>query len=173
MMNYFDMFSKRIVRVSNVLGSIVIVCMTLIVTVDVLLRNLTGFSILIATEVSSYLLVALSMIGLAYTERMEKHIDIDLITKKLPLNTQKKLNLVVSVMSILFITWLIYITMCPVIKHFAQNTRSVTILRVPMWITYFLVPIGFTMQLIVMVNKFLKDARSELFYSSKSDSSSK
>jgi len=154
-MNYFEMLSKHISRLSALVGQVIIVIMTLLITVDVLGRYIIGRSTLIATEVSGYALVALSFLGLAYAERTGRNIKIDILTKRFSPSVQKKLHLIVSVVSTLFIAWLTWVTMGPVIGNFNAQTTSVTILKVPMWIPYFTIPIGYTMLTIVMANEVL------------------
>lgn len=165
-MHYLDAVSKYLSRVSAVMGQVIIAIMVLLITVDVLGRSIIMKSILISTEVSGYALVALAFLGLAHTERAGSNIEISILTKKFPPSVQKKLQLVVSAVSTLFMAWLAWITMGPVIDNFNNNVTSITILHVPMWILYFVIPIGYAMLTILMVNEVV----SGEFKSSETDS---
>ncbi|HER23993.1 MAG TPA: TRAP transporter small permease [Candidatus Atribacteria bacterium] len=162
MRNYFDALSNFLSRVSAVAGQAIIAIMVLLITVDVLSRNIILKSILIATEVSGYALVALAFLGLAYTERTGSNIKISILTKRFSPSVQKKLQLVVSIVSTIFMAWLTWITLGPVIDNFNNKVTSITILHVPMWILYISIPIGYAMLTVLMTNEVVNGGYKSL-----------
>lgn len=139
---YFDLFSKYLYRVSAVSGQVLIFGMTLLITVDVLSRATIGKSTLVSTEISGYALVAIVFLGLAYTLRMERHIRIELLTRRLSLRRQQQLEIAVLILSMVFITWFAWATVGPVVLNYIQHHISITYLHTPMWIPYLFVPVG-------------------------------
>ncbi len=139
---YLDTFSKYLFQISAVLGQALIFGMTLLITIDVLGRATIGKTTLVATEISGYALVAIVFLGLAYTLRMERHVRIELVTRKLPLRRQQQLEIAVLILSMVFIGWFTWATWGPVKVNYIQNHVSITYLHAPMWIPYLFVPVG-------------------------------
>lgn len=139
---YLDIFSKYLFRISAVSGQVLILGMALLITVDVLGRATLGKSTLVATEISGYALVALVFLGLAYTLRMERHIKIELVTRRLSPRKQQQLEIAVLILSLVFIAWFTWATMGPVVLNYIQHHTSITYLHTPYWIPYLFVPVG-------------------------------
>ncbi len=139
---YLDILSKYLFRTSAVSGQVLILGMTLLITVDVLGRATLGKSTLVSTEISGYALVALVFLGLAYTLRMERHIKIELLTRRLSPRKQQQLEIAVLILSLIFIAWFTWATMGPVVQNYIQHHISITYLHTPYWIPYLFVPVG-------------------------------
>ena len=139
---YIDIFSKHLFRISAVSGQILIFGMTMLITVDVLGRATIGKSTLVATEISGYALVAIVFLGLAYTLRTERHVRIELLTKRLPPKRRQQVDIAVLILSMVFISWFTWATMGPVILNYIHHHVSITFLHAPMWIPYLFVPVG-------------------------------
>ena len=132
--------------------------MTLLVTVDVIGRKL-GHSTGIAQEMSGYLLVLIVFLGLAYTLREGGHIQIELVTSRIPQVVRRWLKVVTSFLGMGFGIWLTWCTTKLVITLYTQGSTSMTHLHVPMWPLQMLVPIGltlFTLAILVETIKTIK-----------------
>ena len=140
--HYFALFSKYLYRISAVSGQVLIFGMTLLITVDVLGRATIGKSTLVATEISGYSLVAIVFLGLAYTLRTERHVRIELLTRRLSPKRQQQLEIAVLILSMVFIAWFTWTTTGPVILNYIQQHISITYLHAPMWIPYLFIPVG-------------------------------
>jgi len=139
---YFDLFSKYLYRISAISGQVLIFGMTLLITVDVLGRATIGKTTLVATEVSGYALVAIVFLGLAYTLQTERHVRIELLTRRLSPKRRQQLEIAVLTLSMVFIAWFTWATMGPVIQNYITHHVSITFLHAPMWIPYLFVPVG-------------------------------
>jgi len=155
--HFFNIASNYISRISAVIGSATIIILTILITVEVLVRSILGKSIYIAFEMSGYGLVVITCIGFSYTEMVGGHVAVNFITKIFSPSVQKTLHLVVSALSTIFLAWLTWITSGPAIDNFNNNVVS-TILHFPMWLPYSFVPIGYLMFTIVKLNEVLKGA---------------
>ena len=129
--------------VSKISGQVIILLMTLLITIDVIGRTIFGKSTLIASELSGYMLVAIVFLGLAHTLKVDKHITVEIITSRLPDEKRRKLEVIVFILSAVFMSWLTWSTWYPVMKNL--HTQSITSLRAPMWVPYLLVPVGSAM----------------------------
>jgi len=149
-----DIASKSVAFCSGCAASLILF-MTLLITLDVLGRNFFGFPIHFSTEVSGYILVALTFVGLAYTQKQGKHIRIQLLTRHLPARVQRYLELVILTIGIIVVGWLTWATKDPVIQNYVFQRKSITSLETPMWIPWLLVPIGFLMLTIQFIAELI------------------
>ena len=128
-------------KAGMVLASLVLFLMTLLITVDVIGREL-GHDTGIAHEISGYCLVAVIFLGLAYAMKQGKHIEISLLTDRLPQATRWWLRIVTSTLGMAFIGWLFWFTLKHVMRSYALGSVSMTPLRVPLWPVQMLLPLG-------------------------------
>ena len=84
--------------------------MTGLVTADVILRRLFNSPIIFADEVSGYLLVLVTMMGLGYTLQEDAHIQVTMIFDKISPKKRTFLKLGLCVIGIFYIVILLYLT---------------------------------------------------------------
>lgn len=155
------MLGKYLSRISAVAGQVLLFTMTLLITVDVLGRTI-GRSTQIADEVSAYMLVALVLLGLAHTQRAGRHVEIELVTRRLPPRRQQQLEIVVLTVSTVFVGWFTWCTWGPVVLNYTRQVTSITFLHTPMWIPWLFIPVGaamLTIQLLIEVVGKLRTIR--------------
>jgi TRAP-type C4-dicarboxylate transport system permease small subunit len=157
---YCDRVSKVIGYTSLVIGTAFTFLMTLLITVDVLMRYVLNMTTYVATEYSGYMLVGIAFIGLAYTQRAGKHIRITLLTERLPIKVQRRMEIPILIIAVLFISYLAWLTLDPVISSYILNRVSLTEVKTPLWIPYFFVPFGFAMLAIELAIETIKEIRS-------------
>jgi TRAP-type C4-dicarboxylate transport system permease small subunit len=148
---YFYLFSL-------VSGQVLLFVMTGLIALDVFTRALVGRSTMISQEMSGYLLVAIAFLGLAHTLREGRHITVEILTSRLSPHRQRQLEIVVSLVCIVFMAWLTWTTWSPVADTYATGQRSVTPLQMPMWTVYFFVPLGSGMLTLAFVIELIRKA---------------
>lgn len=141
-------------HVMNVSIAACLFFMVSVITVDIAGRFF-GHSILIADEMSRYSFLVITYLGLATTERVGKHIDIDLLTGKFSGRTRYWLAIVVTMVSIALLAWLTLVTAKQVYVVYAGNEVSRTLLKAPLWIPYLCVPLGFAAMSLELVLQLL------------------
>jgi len=129
--------------------------MALLITVDVVGRTL-GTSTKISFEVSGYLLIAVSFLGLAITQREGKHIQISILISRLSQRRQKQFQVVALSVALVFTSWFTWLTWGNAIAAYSVNNVSMTPLHTPLWIPYMLVPIGLGMLALQLVVDLIK-----------------
>ena len=125
----------------NVSIAVCLFFMVSVITVDITGRFF-GHSILIADEMSRYSFLVITYLGLATTERVGKHIDIDLLTSKFSGRMRYWLATMVTVISFALLAWLTLVTAKYVWVLYTGASVSRTLLQVPLWIPYLGVPVG-------------------------------
>ena len=133
---------RLLVQAAGGLAAAAILAMTLLITLDVTGRYLFGRPTLIAVEMSGYLLVAMVFLGLAYTDHRGRHIQIAILTSRLPPRGQAVLGMVNTAIASAFCLWLAWLTLQPVLLDRAFGTVSLTGTRTPIWIPSAAIPLG-------------------------------
>jgi len=106
------------------------------------------------TEAVIYLVIAATLIGLPYVQRLRGHVNVDLIPLALPMGARKVLatiTLSVSIVIVAIMLWYGY-----EYWHFAwdRGWRSDTVWGPPLWIPYLALPIGFGLLLLQLIADF-------------------
>ncbi|MEZ5657379.1 MAG: TRAP transporter small permease [Burkholderiaceae bacterium] len=99
------------VRAGHVIAMICFVAIMVLVSVDVILRNLLGTSITGTLEISEFLQGIAVFLGLAMTFRRGSHIAADLIVDRLSKRTQARLDLLTNLISLAvfgLMTWAMF-----------------------------------------------------------------
>lgn len=104
----------------------------ILVLVEVVTRYLINQPLSVAEEYGGYLLVAMTMIGLAYTWKEKGHINVDLLFNRLPPGVQLKLRFVTLVLAAVLTVLLVAASISLVSQSFLFGTRSGSWLRTPL-----------------------------------------
>lgn len=103
------------------------------------------------TEAVIYLVVAATLVGLAYVQRLRGHVNVDLIPLALPPRLRFGLCVITLSLSILIVGVMLYYGYD--YWHFAwsRGWRSDTVWGVRLWIPYLSIPIGFGLLLLQLI----------------------
>lgn len=99
---------KKFVYWLSIFSGIVLLCILALMTAEVVFRYFFNQPILGTVEISPYLLVIFCFTGIAYTQSERGHINIELVTRKLPAGLQRALriiSLILSLATFVVITW--------------------------------------------------------------------
>ena len=156
-----DGVRRGISVVSGFTGAALIFLMTMLIMIDVFLRIFAGVTTYVATEWAGYMLVGIGFLGLAYTQKRRKHIQIEMVTSRLPESIRKKLEVVVLIVGVFFIGWLAASTMEPVLQSYRIHRLSINVIQTPMWIPSLMVPAGLGMLCIELVIELAEAIRGK------------
>lgn len=103
------------------------------------------------TEAVIYLVVAATLIGLPYVQRLRGHVNVDLIPLMMPRSARFVLALVTLSISILIVAIMLFYGY--EYWHFAweRGWRSDTVWGVRLWIPYLAIPVGFGLLLLQLI----------------------
>lgn len=107
------------------------------------------------TEAVIYLVIAATLIGLSYVQRLRGHVNVDLIPLSLAGRARYILAIITSVLSIAIISVMLWYGY--EYWHFAwdRGWRSDTVWGVRLWIPYLALPVGFALLLLQMIADFV------------------
>ena len=165
MKQFVSFLSRLIGSISTVGGAfsqVVAGLMMLLITVDVIGRQFFRRPTYVADELSGYFLVAITFLALGQTEKLGKHLRVDIIFSWLSKKQGTWLTFVCSIISLGFIAWFAWSTAVSAKQTFDIGTHKQTILGTPYWIPELLLPVGlsiFALQLLVSISQQAKALR--------------
>ena len=139
-------FLRVVAAISTLAGwcsAAMIVIAVFITCQMIFIRFVLNGSTVWQTEAVIYLVVAATLIGLPYVQRLRGHVNVDLIPLALPIGARKILAYITLSVSILIVGVMLFYGY--EYWHFAweRGWRSDTVWGVRLWIPYLSIPIGF------------------------------
>lgn len=114
----------------------------LLIVVEITLRTVAGASTFVASEYSGYFLVAVVVLGLAYTLREEAHIRITLVHSRLPRRWRRRVDVLVGLSSMVMTAFILVYAVLMVYETRALEMTADTISETPLWIPQVVIPVG-------------------------------
>lgn len=125
---------RRVCRVAMVLAGTATLLMMLLVTAEVLSRNLLNLSTLIADEMGGYLLVALTFLGLAPTLRDGGFIRVDVYRERTRGGARTVLDSGILLLAVGYTIVLDWYLWGLAASSYRLGTTSIQVARTPLWI---------------------------------------
>ena len=107
------------------------------------------------TEAVIYLVIAATLIGLPYVQRLRGHVNVDLIPLSLPPRPRFYMSILTSVLSIATVAMMLFYGYEYWHFAFERGWRSDTIWGVRLWIPYLAIPVGFGLFLLQLIADFV------------------
>lgn len=145
-----------------------IILMALNTIANVFGRNLLGQSIYFSEELNQFLIVLVTWVGLGYASRKGRHIRMSAVYDQLGHGPQKALMIVMAAVTGCVMLALAYYSMIYIGGLIDRGTVTPA-LRVPLWITYLWVPIGFVITGIQYLLTVVRNLRAHEVYISYSE----
>ena len=128
-----------------IVAAVAITCQMIIV------RFVLNQSTIWQTEAVIYLVIAATLVGLPYVQRLRGHVNVDLVPLALPMGARKLLCYVTLSVSILIVAVMLFYGY--EYWHFAweRGWRSDTVWGVRLWIPYLSIPVGFGLLMLQLI----------------------
>ncbi len=136
---------ERIKKMDNgldTLGAILLLFINLYIFLDVFMRYFKLPPIGDVVEITGYLNVWITLMGIAFLARGSKHIAVDILTSIVSMATKKVLKSISSIISILFYLIVLYKSTTMVVESYSMN-QSLISWQLPVWPFQVIIPIGF------------------------------
>lgn len=105
-------------------------------------RYLFNSPVSFAEEYTAYLVIIITFLPLAYTQRENGHIEVDVIVCRLPKKLRLILELFTSALTLLVSSLMIWHGAILAMKSFKNNVFSQTIMMTPLWIVQMIIVLG-------------------------------
>lgn len=131
----------------------------LVILVQIFMRNIIGHGLQWAEEVARYLHVWVTYIGLAYSTRMNTHISIDIVQRKLPVSVRKVILVVLQVVLMILFCFLFWgsVQDCVTIAQRGNMAESMDVSQ--NWM-YAAAPIGYALCIFRLFQTFIWKVRT-------------
>jgi TRAP-type C4-dicarboxylate transport system permease small subunit len=126
-----------------------------LVTADVIMRRLFNAPIIFADEVSGYLLVLVTLMGVSYTLQDEGHIQVKLILNQISPKKRNLFKLLWCVIGIVYAVILLYMTSKLTWESFHLKAFSPTPSQLPLFPAQVFMPIGCLLLLFQLIVELL------------------
>lgn len=136
---------ERFNRVMYWLSASAILLSSLVLTYEVVMRYFLKIPTIWEVETAVYLGILATFMGAAYGLKDGAHINIDLLTRLLPLKVQRKLQMITSVLALLFCLYVAYKGWGLFWEAYIKGWRSDSLWGPPLSIPYFFLPLGLTL----------------------------
>jgi len=138
----YDIVTKQLALVAGDLAGICAFIMASIITLDITLRYVFNAPFKWVCELSSYLLLVIVFLGLAYTHKERGHINADVLLRRLPARVQKWATVLNSIAFLICTAFLFKINLGFLLTSVKFGTTSQTSWDVPLAPWQAIMPLG-------------------------------
>lgn len=166
-------FQKKVEVLLVYLAGVLLIILMLLVTTEVIMRKFLNYSIPGVFEISSQLMVGVTVLGVSYVQFEKEHIKVDIFGKRLPKWTIILTDILTSILGAVLTGIFGYQGLLKFIESFKLGETAMGIISVPFWpgrlailLAMFLLCIRFIIELINLCT--LKSTKLELLNEGKS-----
>lgn len=129
-------------RTCRVICEIGIVAMAVVVLVEIVTRNLLGFSFQVSDEIGGYIIVGLTFLSLPVCQARRAYHHVMFLQARLPPRARAALNLLFDLLSLGFCAVLVWELSVQVVETWQSGDIAPTQLATPLWIPQLVMPLG-------------------------------
>jgi len=138
-------------RAGAVIGGVALAAMIVLITLQVLSRRFLETPIVVADELSGYLLVVTTFSALGYAMLHGDHIQVTLLTDRLSARTRERLAVLWYIVGLPFVALLVWRSAVLALDSFQSGSFSVSATNVVLWPIQAFVPVGLAILLLQML----------------------
>lgn len=131
-----------LVRLSRTLATAGVLAMFGSVCIEVAGRSLIGQATIWVTEVTAYLVVAITFLGAGFVAAEDAHVRVDLVAAKLPAGTAGRLRAATLWLALFLSVVVLWKATAFCAENFESGARSWSLLNAPLWIPQAAVGLG-------------------------------
>jgi len=146
-------------RLSGLVTGLLIFGIMAAVMASVILRYIFNNPVAGIDEIVAYVFSVCVFLGLAYTLRIEGHINVDLLLTHRSLKTQVKLRIIGYIIGLLVSGAMVYLGYLQVIDTYKTGLRSWSPLKTPVYLAQIGIPLGFFLLFLELIVKILQSKR--------------
>lgn len=149
-----SLFLKTVAAISTFAGWVSAGMITLAVLITcqmIFIRFVLNGSTIWQTEAVIYLMIAATLVGLPYVQRLRGHVNVDLIPIALPMRLRRGLAIVTLAVSALIIAVMLWYGYEFWHIAYARGWKSDTVWSVALWKPYMALPVGLGLLLLQLI----------------------
>ena len=144
-------------RLMGLLSSMAVLVAVLAVIAQVVTRWIAGSSLAGMTELSRSMLLTSIFMGISWAAIRGEHVSVQLLTSRVPVKVRRLLNVVVWLLSSLFLVWMTLASIAEAIKRTSANQQGfdATIVWL-IWPWWWVMVFGLMMIMLVAIINFVR-----------------
>ena len=151
-----------ITKCADYCSQICLAALMLMVFREVIWRYIFDRPSIFSVEISEYILVFITFMSAAWILRSDRHVNMTAVTMRLPKKMQVYLDIVTSLMVMVFCVVLIWKGFRTVVMAYTGDYHSASLVNFPLWIAYSFIPVGssvLVLQYLVRIGERIKMLR--------------
>jgi len=149
-MGRFISIIHSISKLFGYISAIFVLFAVVIIVISVFMRRVLNSPLIFGEDLSSYILLGMVFLGLAYTMMTEGHVRVDLVISKVSEKTYVILEKVFNILGALY-ALILFVGSFLLIRHFYMKHTISPVLEVPLYIPGILLVLGSFALLLQMV----------------------
>ena len=163
MFTKIDKFFDLIINFLAVMGRIVIIIISLLIITDIVALKFFNYSFSWIMEVSEYLLVMLTFLGVAWLLKEDGHIKLDLLINRMSKRDRRRLEILNTFLGAVISLVITVYGFIAVLNLYERGIKTETILEIPRYLLILIIPISFIFVFIQFIrNLFALVKKSEI-----------
>lgn len=151
----FDLIA-RIVKIAT---GLVLTALVILVCTEALLRGTANISLGFAEELTGYFVVMLTFFGAALALRSDALFQVNFIIDKLSPGLRRRLHIVFAGVALFICIIFVWKTADVAMSSLSRGKFAPTVLRTPLWIPQMLMPAGFAVIAVFLLEKLVVGLR--------------
>lgn len=159
MKNIITNWADKLSEAAGYISAIFMILIVILINTEIIVRSFFDSSTYIADEYSSYFLVAVVLLGLAYALKEEAHIRVEVIRGRLPEKGKQIFDICGTLAGLALTLFITYHATQMVWDSYSLEITADSISETPLFIPQLMIPIGlllFALQLIATLIRRLK-----------------
>jgi len=140
--NLFSSLLERLSRIGAVLAEICLVLLLALVFNEVIARYVFNKPTLYSVEISEYLLILVAFMAAGWVLQKDRHVRMHSVINLMPPQVQRALDIFTSIIVLFFCAILVWEGGKSSILAFRGDYHSSSLLNVPLWLPYAIIPTG-------------------------------
>jgi len=156
-------FLEKIIETLSHIAQWILFLMELIIVYDVFARYFFDSPTIWACEISEYMLVFIAFAGAAEIQRRKQHIKMDFFYNRFSQRIRNFLDLIFGIIMGIFSALLFWNSLKMTLTAAHYDARSNSLLAVPLFIPYAIVPVGMGMLMLQSLLDIIKSSNELIF----------
>ena len=136
------------------------IALAVLIIANVVGRNVFGYSLYFVEETNTFLIIYITFVGTSYAARNGRHIRMSALSDLVPKKFEKAMVYIMTLGTFIFMGWITWISAKYIYDIFTSGRQS-SLLQVPLWRVWIIVPIGLGLTTIHYLMAFLKNIKEE------------
>ncbi len=151
-----------ILRGDQLACEIVMIAMMLMITVEVVCRTFFNYSLQFSDEISSYLLVAVTFLGIGISLKEGSLFRVDFLYARFSARLKSLLEFFFSLLSLAFVLLVEYQILRFLMSSIKRGITAPTLLGTPLYLPQLVMPVGLTFVILILLAEIHRSFRALL-----------